>query len=684
MLRPLLAFACLAATAFLLAPTVQSVHEQVEALDIKRDLPHLWKWDQPDAPLLLPPMCDDDRVPLYSEVDEWPSRIRKNETFTLGGFVRAGSEKGQGVGDIAVELFLNETKRAPGEALGNAVTGPDGRFTLTASVPFELQASKYHLVAHALTKRSGCTIYVEHWSDPEMEVASSTRFVLYPVDDAVVGHPFFLRGVLLDSVGAPVREAGVTVTVDGVSRRVVTDGNGEFRFEHNVTKPHNVTWSASFTATEYYGASKAQSWADVQRESLRLETSTIEIVRSRPSTFAGKLVLPPGARGGPLTVTLEGVRLATCEGCDDHGRFEVTPGPDGTFAAQLWAGPDQEPGAFQAIVTGGGMAEERRMAGRVVVPVNLTLDAERGGLFAKSLEGRVRLTDEVGRPWAGPVAVETAEGRHTGAADGSGTYAFSAATPCGLQRVRALYDGDERSMPAVAEQDVRVCPLLAFVPSWLLAVPWWGWLLMALAAGTGWYAYRRWRDATATTITRGPPLTLSHTAPRDAAAGIVGLGETATLTAFLEEPLPEGHSLRMGAARRMAPVEIGPDLRAEHHVTPERLGEQAIRAEILDARGRVVTRRTASLRVVRYAEEIEQRYRRLRREAGVSEALTPREFEAWLRERAPGLDPSVNARLVALFEEADYGPREASRREMVAYLEAESAVPEVSVRAALA
>jgi hypothetical protein len=156
------------------------------------------------------------------------------------------------------------------------------------------------------------------------------------------------------------------------------------------------------------------------------------------------------------------------------------------------------------------------------------------------------------------------------------------------------------------------------------------------------------------------------------------------LVAQLDEALPEGMSLRMGAQGRLVPVEVGADLRGEFAFTPEHKGDVQLRAEIVDARGRALTRRTIVLHVVRYAEEIEARYRALRRaRVGASDhAVSPREFEAWLRERAPDLDPAVVSRLVDVFEETDYGPREAARPEFLAYVAAERGVSEVTPRAA--
>jgi hypothetical protein len=679
-LRPLLAFACLALTAFLLAPTVQSVHEQVEDLDIKRDLPRIWKWGQPEPPVLIPPLCDDAKHNMFSEVDRWPARIKKDEPMTVGGFVRVEDAKGRGVSGVSVDIFLNETKTLPGVKLGTAATGSDGRFTLTTSVPFELQATKYHLVAHALEKQDGCTRYIEHWSDPEMEVTSRTQIVVYPVTDAVVGHPFTVRGRVTDAVDAPVRNANLTFTLDGVSKSIRTDGSGEFAVQHNVSTAKTVHYEARFAATKYYGASSAEGEIKVGREDLRLDVGTLELVRSRLTPFSGVVVLPPGTKAQPLVLSFQGVEVISCGGCAPASRATVTPGADGRFRVDLLADSNQSAGPILVNVTGGGLSQAREVSGRVVIPVNLTLSAEGTGPISRKMEGAVRLVDEVGRPYPGAVAVEAGGVWLGGAVDGNGTYAFQTASACGPQRVRALYNGTDAAMPDVEEREVTVCPLIAALPAWLVAVPLWAWPILLLVVLVAVLLVRRWLLATATTITRGPPLALRHTGPADAAAGIVGVGETATLTAFLEEPLPDGHTLRMGLARRTAPVVLGPDLSAELPVTPEHLGETPIRAEILDAKGRVVSRRTATLRVVRYGEEIERRYRALRGASGVSESVSPREFEAWLRARSPDLDASVVSSLVGVFEEADYGPREAGRKELVAYLEAESSLPEVSPR----
>ena len=151
------------------------------------------------------------------------------------------------------------------------------------------------------------------------------------------------------------------------------------------------------------------------------------------------------------------------------------------------------------------------------------------------------------------------------------------------------------------------------------------------------------------------------------------MGDVIVAEATLEAPLPDGHRLRIGTHRAMQDASPDP-LAARARLAAPELGDFAVRAEIVNEKGRVVTRRTATMRVVRYAEEIESRYRRLKREQDADDAVSPREFEAWLRSSDPNVDPGVARNLVGLFEEADYSPREAGRHEFLAFLRAEKGV----------
>lgn len=682
MLRPVLAFLTLGLAAFLLAPTVTSVGKGVEDLNFVRPMPwSLWKRDDTPAPEgLQPPDCDYRKRDAESEITKWPERMTKGEPLSLAGYVRAVDDK-KGVRDVEVELFLNETKELPGILLGRTTTLSDGTFRYEGRVPPDAGATKYHLVAHSLARTIGCHTFRESWSDPEMEVTSKTELLLSLPERAILGQNYTVTGQLLDEVGGPVRGANVTVALGDERLKVKTNALGSFSIEATVTNEDDILVHAVFAATTYYGGADAEGSIDVVPEDVIL--SGLDATRSQPVEAKGRVLMGKDAQRGPIALRFEGIRVATCPTCEPTSTLHATPNETGVFNVTFTVPPTQPPGPFAVVISEGGLRGLHRSNGTLIVPVTLQLEANGLGLFSRKFTGEVTTVDDAGAPVPGVVQVTSPAGPIEGALDARGLYAFGGAASCGIHPVTATYPGDATHRPATMDARVGICGPLAYLPQWVLDTPVWLWPVTILAAAGLILAARSLRERYAPTIRRGPPLELKVTHPHDAAEGLVGVGETLVVTAFLDDPLPPGHTLRVGTFRAMEPKLVGDDLRASVEVTAEQAGDVAVRGEILNERGRVVTRRTRHVRAVRYAAEIERRYRALKTERAGDDldVITPREFEGWLRERAPDLDPATVRRLVSLFEEADYGPREAGREELLAYLDAERGIPEVSPRA---
>lgn len=674
MLRPLLAFSTLCLAAFLLAPTVASVHDKVEELHVERDFPwDLFEWNPKKPPI---PGCDKATRHLYSEVTQWPTRIEKDEPFSVKGVVQSEEDGRSGVGPVEVHLFLNETKDQEGVEIGKATSGADGVFVLATSVPFDLEASRYHLVAHALEARIDCRRYLEHWSDPEMEIVSDTHIEWDDPGVLVVGKNATLVGHLLDDVDAPVRNATVEFTIDGKTRNVRTSGEGRFSVSYTPTRIGRLPLVAEFKGSQYYDDSRGNVTYDVQEEDIELEIEPT-FVRSQPTIVSGRIYVAEPK--DTIELRFLGIDVASCETCEPSSNLSIPLSDAGEFRANLTVPSTEKPGVYKLTIAGGGLRKAYVRNATVEIQPVLDLSADGTSFFGKGYEGRVVLTDEVGRPMPGKLTLSTVVGDEEVETDEEGVYAFSGEFPeCGKQPVVARADGKGYVRDARAREEVTACAFLALLPPWLLAVPWWVWLLAGLATAIGLYVARNLRQAYATTIVGGPALTLTFTEPNDEAIGYAGIHEPVLASAYLEQPLPDGHRLRMGTHRATSEVPLDAELRAHLRLVPDKLGDLAIRAEIIDTKGRVVSRRTITLHVVRYAQEIERRYLRLRARSGADESVTPREFERWLQERAPGLDSDVARRLVLVFEEADYSPRAAGRAEFAAYLSAERGVKEVS------
>lgn len=674
----------LSVAAFLLAPTVASVHVRVTDLHIDRHFPwELWQWTDEPEPWILPPDCSRKDRHMESEVTQWPSQIHKDDAFTLRGFVDSIEEPDVGVEGIEIDLFLNETKSEPGTFLGSVETGPGGYFTLLTSVPFSLEAKRYHLVAHAKDRQRDCTFYHEHWSDPEMDVVTSTRIEWAQMDRAIVGREFDIAGRLVDEVGAGVGDVDLRLSIGGKLREVTTDGDGRFGFPYAPQSPGNLSVAADFRGNRYYLSVRNETRIAVDSEGVELEGSEsgLRFVRSSPITLQGHVYVADAKRGDDVTLKWTGFRVAACANCPANATLTVPVDENGAFEATLLVPATQKGGNGTLVLSGGGLDRTYGYAVALEIPTSLALEASGEGLFTRGYHAQALLTDEVGRPIDGQIAFLGPDGWKTGRVDPAGKLAVAGASECGRQALRAYYNGTASTRASDASAEASVCSFLALIPPWLLAAPWWTWPLVAIVAFALWRLGMGLRQRYSPTIRGGIPLALKFTQPADEAPDHAGVGEPVVATASLEGPLPDGHRLRMGFSRAASEQPLDAELRAHYRMVPDKLGELSVRAEIVDEKGRVVVRRTLTLHVVRYAEEIERRYLRLRRASGAGDHVTPREFEAWLHERAPALDAEVVTRLVRLFEEADYSPRVAGRAEFVSYLVAERGVPEVSARA---
>ncbi|MFA5861668.1 MAG: carboxypeptidase-like regulatory domain-containing protein, partial [Candidatus Thermoplasmatota archaeon] len=495
MLRPVLAFATLCVAAFVLAPTVASVHSSVEGLRIHRELPwRLWMWDQtPEPPKLVRPDCGPKEFHLVSAVVGWPARIDKNTTFQVTGTVIA-RETDRGVPGIDVEVFLNATKERPGELLGRTVTSTTGAFAIRAQIPYTLSASRYHIVAHALEYTTGCKHYLDHYSDPEMDVTSNTSIVFDAPGRAVIGHNVSVTGTVVDSVKAPVRDATLSIKLDGQTSRVTTDSSGQFVVLWKATRAGNVTVNAGFTGSKFYTKSEANTTVEIIPEDVEIvgydAGHTLGIERGANTTFNGTVFLAPGVPRGPLTLTFDGLGVAPCPTCPTRPTMTAQQDAKGGFEFSLLAPSPQSNATFTLTVTGGGLKAPHTFNGTLVVPVHVVLNATDTGLFSRGYHGNVTATDETGARLPGPIVLAVPAGWVTLPGDANGTAVFEGKGSCGTHTVQAYYNGTSPYRSATQENDVDLCGFLAFIPPWLLAMPWWGWALIGLATLVAWLAAR--------------------------------------------------------------------------------------------------------------------------------------------------------------------------------------------------
>lgn len=692
--RQIAAAVSLIALMALVAPSVDSAAETFGdySLEKRVDLEFFtWPEEEPPTappPFVLPPQCTDEDVPTVTEVTVYPERMQKNDTVLFGGYVRVEAD-GRPVAGSVVSVYMNETKEAPGAFLGSATTDAEGMWYLNATIPFPVEAKKYHIVNHADETREGCETFLESWSDPEIGVYSetSTRFECPKV--AYEGVAFSCRIRLVDSVGAPVRDRSVAVALDDKAfTNVQTDGQGYAQFSLKFDDLGNHTVAAEFGGDEYYEGSRRETQIEVRpRGELAPdvdvgERGALQIVRGEVASLAG--IVPADAieeESRILHARVDGVTVsdAACEGeCPFLDEFEIDVSKSGRFAYALTAPADAEPHVGTITLSAPFMPQTRVVDVQVVKGTTVTLDAPGTVAPWQDFEASATLVDDRGTPLTDRTVRVTLVPEESGesiileaATDGSGVATF---THPDLERGRydasATYLGDDAHGRAASDATaVRA------------GLPWWAWTIIVIASAAllAW-GIREWqqRRALAAAAARIPDLDLVVAQPADDAPDVVGLGEAVVLAARPPAAAREIRAESEGPVTlpRATPVTGGEPVRVIAEATRKGAASIVLTAKSED--GKPVARGTVAFRVVEYAEEVESAYRALVRGSVGADAaasrITPREFERFLLDADPSIPSDSLGRLVTIFEVADYSEHAVRREDYLAFRSAVRAV----------
>lgn len=277
------------------------------------------------------------RVGVDTEITGLPSRVRKGEPVTVTGYVR---EFGSGapIAGAPVDIFMNETKRAPGVLVGQGVSDARGNFRITLDLPTDKPAREYQLVNHAAAFiDANGRRYADGWGDPPFATFASTNITLELPEKDGLGATTAIAGVLVDHTSAPVVGVPVAVSVDGVVvARPNTNAQGRYLLSYSFTAGrHNV--EARFVGTSSYEAS------NVATGSILIEDFAIEIapvLRGAPGdtiTFSGR-VLGKGAAAPERTVTLTGLFGTPT--------IRMLSDSTGSFSYSFTTSTNQAPGAY--------------------------------------------------------------------------------------------------------------------------------------------------------------------------------------------------------------------------------------------------------------------------------------------------------------------------------------------------
>jgi transglutaminase-like putative cysteine protease len=282
---------------------------QFEEQEVYADQAHTWAevgldglgWitfdatGSPEQP--TPPEPPESLRPTVTTIDQIAGTgeaLKKGDSFTVWGTVKTlilGME--EPVADLEVGVWISHSKviessypwlidpdtliESPTRILvGRGITSSAGTFEAKCTVPSEVQAGDYHVLAHVEPTEE----YQESWSDPEIKVISETSIKITPPEEFKVNEPVKIGGALreepsyiqyklrrrphgggLVSVRGwhPVPGEEVAVYVDGkLVGEMTTNDAGEFSLNYTFAERRSYNITMEFKGADYYLASSSE------------------------------------------------------------------------------------------------------------------------------------------------------------------------------------------------------------------------------------------------------------------------------------------------------------------------------------------------------------------------------------------------------------------------------------------
>lgn len=443
-------------------------------------------------------------IQSFTNITESPSRVVKGERYVVRGTVQGPD--GRGVPGARVDVFLNETKEAPGKLTGAGTTSDDGTFAISARVPSELPARGYQMVARSSDGRIGNARFAESWSDPPVDVFTPTRLA-FPVLRAAVGFPANVSGRLLDVDGNAVPGVLVNWSIEGVEQQPTrTDARGGFVVRVNFTTTGDRVVVFSYAGDAHHGPAQAEAHVDVARGAILLPSEAARIDRGQPGSLSGDVAVAGiQLSNREVRVTLyrpnSSVSAMSAVGYTDSvGHFVIRATPNATLRL----------GPYDAIYDVPDLGLRASTLVVMTAKPRLELDAPSDVARGDSFELRATIVSDDGIPLTAARLSVYLDGNATPfrriETDSSGraTALFPAGTlGSGDHRVRVAFDGDNTHSAVAATRFVELAR------PWYELVPAWAWLALlgaASLAAAGTFLVRRFerRHPRARTAA-GPP-----------------------------------------------------------------------------------------------------------------------------------------------------------------------------------
>ncbi|HEX2021395.1 MAG TPA: hypothetical protein VHH36_01675 [Candidatus Thermoplasmatota archaeon] len=347
------------------------------------------------------PPPPDPRVAIATDIDVFPTRVPKGETFRVQGYVRERAS-GRDVAGAPVVVYVNETKAQPGVAVGTGASDANGRFDIEIRLPTDRPARQWQLVNHAqsFTSRAGTT-YADGWGDPPIETYASTILSLDAPSRAGQNAAVRVRATLVDATGAGVPFARIDVLADGIVVRQGTTGpEGLFETTYSFASQGSHRLQARFPGTAYYDASESAERL-VTVEAVAIDVGGTKRVQAGEAIDLSGRVLVDGAPAAGREV-----RVAPSFGLASP--LVLTTDADGRFAASVTAPRTVGLHAIRYDVTEYGASAAQDV--EVWTRATILLDAPERARADQPLPVSVTLRGEGGVPLSGQAIQLTLSG----------------------------------------------------------------------------------------------------------------------------------------------------------------------------------------------------------------------------------------------------------------------------------
>ena len=639
-------------------------------------------------PQLEPPATD--RLDTVTTITEWPTQMRRQKPFAVGGLVHTAA--GDPVDGMVVEVYINETKEHGGIKIGDTETH-SGNFEAEVQLPAGLNLMSYQLLARAVPNDQ----FEESWSDPDITVVSTSGFEITGPSEVPVGVEAVFWGRLSEDTGEGAGNREVTVTVDGSSAPpVLTGPDGRFSFSRRFSDP-------------------GPHWVEVavQREEYLLDNSArlnfVVILPTQTTVFVpvqvdvGKQFRVTGelrdTHGEPLPGEYVSVQvgdgLAQPAQTDDSGEFEVATEVDDAGEFLVRATFDGDAPVLPSEAT------DRLLARHAV---ELTLDIPSGLPQAGETTLSGRVTSETLSPIGQlELVIQDAEGDQldivTTANDGSFEFTVPESKDLLGSPIAFTYRGNDLNLPSSYFISIHMTSPGFNWPFWI------GLPTAAVAAIVAGLAIRRVRTIglphfvrrhTVSVDTDTPPedsrdsksvvqvadepvsclqpvqLALRFEKDSPDLPDIWGVGEVVHIETRLSAS--DGRAIgRASVAVSVSGAEAATELETDeagtctHMWTAAELGEYEVSAQFSGNDDHEPGSDVLNLRVVDFREEIVRLYNVFLDWAQgvttqISEQSTPREVELILVAEGLGVDQKSLDEFISRFEEADYSEHPITRR----------------------